>query len=93
MEMENVLDRLWDGEICKENAYCGFDKQESEILECMNQCKETITTSGNAQLTEALLYYLDCAYELNNILEKRIFSYGFHVGAQFAAELKPKSKE
>ena len=82
--MKYIFDQLWEGEIGREEAYQGFDQEESALMNQMGQYKEKLNDSLNKELFEVFEKYIECQSDLNDLNEKRVFAYGVRIGTRLA---------
>ena len=86
MIMQKILEELWYGNIGFENQ-CGTCDEERKLMKYICDHHDNLNKMLNKQQKELLEKFDDCNLELNNITEKRIFEYGFKLGARIAFEV------
>ena len=85
--MKNVIEELWDGNVCPNTDYYKMTVERKKLLGYItthyDRLKETLTK----EQWEVFEKFDDCHLELTSINEQEIFVYAFRLGARFMQEI------
>lgn len=85
-----LLDDLWYGNI-QPQSQCTADNTEiKNLLKLLDQNRKKLCATMTPEQKELFETYDDCALELQCVIERETFAYGFRLGSNLTAEALQK---
>lgn len=92
--MLSLLEELWYGNICPQEQSTEHNKEVKNLISLMGKNRDELSSTLTDAQKETLEKYDDCVNEMNGIIEREIFSYGFRLGARIMLEVMlPQAEE
>ena len=91
--MTTILDELWYGNICPNNASHKVTKEERKLAEHLADYYDSLFATLSDGQKEMLRKFTDCYDEISDLNERDIFAYAFSLGAKIAIEIMRFSGE
>ncbi len=85
--MTSILEELWYGNICPNDASRKVTKEEKKIMGNLADCHDELFASLSDKQKELFVKFQDIYSELSCVSEREIFVYAFRLGAKVAMEI------
>ena len=85
--MRTLLEELWYGNVYPQEQSTEHNSEIKELISLMGKNRELLSSALTAEQNLALEKYDDCVNEMNSIIEKEVFSYGFRLGGRLMLEV------
>jgi len=88
--MRSILEELYYGNICPDTDCRDHSEETKQLMKYVVDHHEKLLSTLNGEQREIFEKFDDCNLELTDINEKRIFVYGFRLGAKIMLEVLGK---
>ena len=85
--MRNLLEELWYGNVCPQDQSTEHNSEIKELISLMGKNREILSSALTAEHNLTLEKYDNCLNEMNSIIEKEVFAYGFRLGGRLMLEV------
>ena len=85
--MRNILEELWEGNICPSVGCRELAGEAKELIDYIADCHRSLEKTLTENQREVLEKLDDCYAEMVDINERKIFAYAFRLGAKIAIEV------
>ena len=84
--MRTLLEELWYGNVYPQEQSTEHNSEIKELISLMGKNREILSSALTAEQNLTLEKYDDCLNEMNSIIEKEVFAYGFRLGGRLMLE-------
>ena len=85
--MRTLLEELWYGNVYPQEQSTEHNSEIKELISLMGKNREILSSALTAEQNLTLEKYDDCLNEMNSIIEKEVFAYGFRLGGRLMLEV------
>ena len=85
--MRTLLEELWYGNVYPQEQSTEHNSEIKELISLMGKNRELLSSALTAEQNLSLEKYDDCINEMNSIIEKEVFAYGFRLGGRLMLEV------
>ena len=85
--MRTLLEELWYGNVYPQEQSTEHNSEIKELINLMGKNRELLSSALTAEQNLTLEKYDDCLNEMNSIIEKEVFAYGFRLGGRLMLEV------
>lgn len=85
--MRTLLEELWYGNVYPQEQSTEHNSEIKELISLMGNNRELLSSALTAEQNLTLEKYDDCVNEMNSIIEKEVFAYGFRLGGRLMLEV------
>ncbi len=85
--MRTLLEELWYGNVYPQEQSTEHNSEIKELISLMGKNREILSSVLTAEQNLTLEKYDDCLNEMNSIIEKEVFAYGFRLGGRLMLEV------
>ena len=85
--MRALLEELWYGNVYPQEQSTEHNSEIKELISLMGKNREILSSALTAEQNLTLEKYDDCLNEMNSIIEKEVFAYGFRLGGRLMLEV------
>ena len=85
--MRTLLEELWYGNVYPQEQSTEHNSEIKELISLMGKNRELLSSALTAEKNLTLEKYDDCVNEMNSIIEKEVFAYGFRLGGRLMLEV------
>ncbi len=85
--MRTLLEELWYGNVYPQEQSTEHNSEIKELISLMGKNRELLSSALTAEQNLTLEKYDDCVNEMNSIIEKEVFAYGFRLGGRLMLEV------
>ena len=85
--MRTLLEELWYGNVYPQEQSTEHNSEIKELINLMGKNRELLSSALTAEQNLTLEKYDDCVNEMNSIIEKEVFAYGFRLGGRLMLEV------
>ena len=85
--MRTLLVELWYGNVYPQEQSTEHNSEIKELISLMGKNREILSSALTAEQNLTLEKYDDCLNEMNSIIEKEVFAYGFRLGGRLMLEV------
>ena len=85
--MRTLLEELWYGNAYPQEQSTEHNSEIKELISLMGKNREILSSALTAEQNLTLEKYDDCLNEMNSIIEKEVFAYGFRLGGRLMLEV------
>lgn len=85
--MRTLLEELWYGNVYPQEQSTEHNSDIKELISLMGKNREILSSALTAEQNLTLEKYDDCLNEMNSIIEKEVFAYGFRLGGKLMLEV------
>lgn len=85
--MRTLLEELWYGNVYPQEQSTEHNSEIKELISLMGKNREILSSALTAEQNLTLEKYDDCVNEMNSIIEKEVFAYGFRLGGKLMLEV------
>ena len=85
--MRTLLEELWYGNVYPQEQSTEHNSEIKELISLMGKNREILSSALTAEQNLSLEKYDDCINEMNSIIEKEVFAYGFRLGGRLILDI------
>ena len=85
--MRTLLEELWYGNVYPQEQSTEHNSEIKELISLMGKNREILSSALTAEQNLTLEKYDNCLNEMNSIIEKEVFAYGFRLGGWLMLEV------
>ena len=85
--MRALLEELWYGNVYPQEQSTEHNSEIKELISLMGKNREILSSALTAEQNLTLEKYDNCLNEMNSIIEKEVFAYGFRLGGRLMLEV------
>lgn len=85
--MRTLLEELWYGNVYPQEQSTEHNSEIKELISLMGKNREILSSALTAEQNLTLEKYDDCVNEMNSIIEKEVFAYGFRLDGKLMLEV------
>lgn len=85
--MRTLLEELWYGNVYPQEQSTEHNSEIKELISLMGKNRDLLSSALTAEQNLTLEKYDDCINEMNSIIEKEVFAYGFRLGGKLILEV------
>ena len=85
--MRTLLEELWYGNVYPQEQSTEHNSEIKELISLMGKNRELLSSALTAEQNLSLEKYDDCINEMNSIIEKEVFAYGFRLGGRLILDI------
>lgn len=85
--MRTLLEELWYGNVYPQEQSTEHNSEIKELISLMGKNREILSSALTDEQNLTLEKYDDCVNEMNSIIEKEVFAYGFRLGGKLMLEV------
>lgn len=85
--MRTLLEELWYGNVYPQEQSTEHNSEIKELISLMGKNREILSSALTAEQNLTLEKYDNCLNEMNSIIEKEVFAYGFRLGGRLMLEV------
>lgn len=85
--MRTLLEELWYGNVYPQEQSTEHNSEIKELISLMGKNRELLSSALTAEQNLTLEKYDDCVNEMNSIIEREVFAYGFRLGGRLMLEV------
>ena len=85
--MRTLLEELWYSNVYPQEQSTEHNSEIKELISLMGKNRELLSSALTAEQNLTLEKYDDCVNEMNAIIEKEVFAYGFRLGGRLMIEV------
>ena len=85
--MRTLREELWYGNLYPQEQSTEHNSEIKELISLMGKNREILSSALTAEQNLTLEKYDDCLNEMNSIIEKEVFAYGFRLGGRLMLEV------
>ena len=85
--MRTLLEELWYGNVYPQEQSTEHNSEIKELISLMGKNRELLSSALTSEQNLTLEKYDDCVNEMNSIIEKEVFAYGFRLGGKLMLEV------
>ena len=85
--MRTLLEELWYGNVYPQEQSTEHNSEIKELISLMGKNREILSSALTSEQNLTLEKYDDCVNEMNSIIEKEVFAYGFRLGGRLMLEV------
>ena len=85
--MRTLLEELWYSNVYPQEQSTEHNSEIKEFISLMGKNRELLSSALTAEQNLTLEKYDDCVNEMNAIIEKEVFAYGFRLGGRLMIEV------
>ena len=85
--MRTLLEELWYGNVYPQEQSTEHNSEIKELISLMGKNREILSSALTSEQNLTLEKYDNCLNEMNSIIEKEVFAYGFRLGGRLMLEV------
>lgn len=85
--MRTLLEELWYGNAYPQEQSTEHNSEIKELISLMGKNRELLSSALTAEQNLTLEKYDDCINEMNSIIEREVYAYGFRLGGRLMLEV------
>lgn len=85
--MRNSIEELWYGNIYPQGKLAIHNTEVKDILRLMDKNRSKLAEALTDEQKEVLQKYDDAVTEMNQVMEREIFTYAFRLGGRFMLDM------
>lgn len=85
--MKSIIDELWFGNLYPIEQCVDGNRDVKELIALMGKNRDRLTEEMSEEKKDILGKYDDCINEMNTLIEKEAFAYGFRIAAKMMIEV------
>ena len=85
--MRTLLEELWYGNVYPQEQSTEHNSEIKELISLMGKNRDILSSALTAEQNLTLEKYDNCLNEMNSIIEKEVFAYGFRLGGRLMLEV------